>query len=131
MNEIHDCRECKKYGTDYDCRENCEGRDMFEPIKKKTKKLIIEIDEETYNAVIGDEWIDSEYIDNIINTIQNGTPLEEELEKIKAELEYMAETQTIVEDSVGMAYHKSRRRIILEYYALKIIDKRISELKGE
>ena len=39
MNEIHDCRECRKYGTDYDCRENCEGRDMFEPIKKKEKEL--------------------------------------------------------------------------------------------
>ena len=34
MNEIHDCRKCKNYGNDYDCRENCEGRDMFEPIKK-------------------------------------------------------------------------------------------------
>ena len=38
-------------------------------------KLIIDISEETYNAVIGDEWIDSEYIYNIINSIQNGTPL--------------------------------------------------------
>ncbi len=38
-------------------------------------KLIIDIPEETYNAVMGDEWIDSEYIYNIINSIQNGTPL--------------------------------------------------------
>ena len=29
MNEIHDCRGCKHYYTDY------EGRDMFEPIKPK------------------------------------------------------------------------------------------------
>ena len=41
-------------------------------------KLIIDISEETYNAVIDDEWIDSEYINNIINSIQNGTPLPKE-----------------------------------------------------
>ncbi len=40
-------------------------------------ELIIDIPEETYNAVMGDEWIDSEYIYNIINSIQNGTPLPE------------------------------------------------------
>lgn len=42
-------------------------------------KLIIDISKETYNAVINDEWIDTEYINNIINSIQNGTPFEEEL----------------------------------------------------
>lgn len=40
-------------------------------------KFIIDISEETYNAVIGDEWIDSEYINNVIRSIQNGTPLPE------------------------------------------------------
>lgn len=39
MNEIHDCRDCKNYGTDYDCRENCEGRDMFESKKGVLAKI--------------------------------------------------------------------------------------------
>ena len=43
MNEIHDCRECRKYRTDYDCRENCEGRDMFEPIEKKTMREMVKV----------------------------------------------------------------------------------------
>ena len=50
MNEIHDCRECRKYGTDYDCRENCEGRDMFEPIKKKEKEKELKVQSETFKA---------------------------------------------------------------------------------
>lgn len=49
-------------------------------------KLIIDIPENTYNAVIGDEWIDSEYIYNIINSIKNGTPLD----KIRTEIKDIA-----------------------------------------
>jgi len=49
-------------------------------------KLIIDIPEKTYKAIIDDEWIDTEYINNTITSIQKGTPLSEELEKIKAEL---------------------------------------------
>ena len=66
-----------------------------------------------------------------VEAIENQKSIIEELEKIKTKLEYMAETQTIVENRVGMAYHKSRRRIIFEDDALEIIDKYISELKGE
>ena len=54
----------------------------------------------------------------------------EELEKIKLEMKSVATTKTIVEDSVGMAYCKSKRSIITEDIVLEIIDKRISELKG-
>ena len=36
-----DCTNCKHYYTDYDCREFCESRDMFEP-KTMTDKHIKE-----------------------------------------------------------------------------------------
>ena len=38
-------------------------------------QIVIDISEKTYNAVIDDEWIDSEYINNIIRSIKNGTPI--------------------------------------------------------
>lgn len=43
-----DCTDCKHYYTDYDCREFCESRDMFEPNKKIKKMTDKEVIEELY-----------------------------------------------------------------------------------
>lgn len=85
-------------------------------------KIIVDMSEETYNAVIGDEWIDSEYIDNIIKAIQNGILLSEELKEIKAE--------TIIDElekiKAEIEYHRKKHNCgVLE--CLDIIDK---EIKG-
>ena len=49
-------------------------------------KLIIDIPEETYKAIINDEWIETEYINNTIHSIQDGTLLEELIDKCISEL---------------------------------------------
>lgn len=38
-------------------------------------ELVIKISEKTYKAIINDEWIDTEYINNTIVAIKNSTPL--------------------------------------------------------
>ena len=60
-------------------------------------KLIIDMPEETYNAVIGDEWIDSEYIYSVINSIQNGTPLPKGHGRLKDEDEIVKAIEDRVE----------------------------------
>lgn len=76
-------------------------------------KLIIDINDNEYMGI-------KKYPDNITSypvtihiydAIRNGTPLEEELEKIKAEFE----------DKI----------LLNQTVAIQIIDKRIKELKGE
>lgn len=95
-------------------------------------KLIIDISEETYNALIGDEWIDGEYIDNMINSIQNGTPPEEELEKIKEKIyRHHNITCNLKCATCFLEYNCELRRKIDLLEDLAIIDKHIEELKGE
>ena len=52
-----------------------------------------------------------------------------ELESLRTEIQNIAISKTIVEDSVDIAYWKSRHRIITEDEALKIIDEKISKAK--
>lgn len=79
-------------------------------------KLIIDIPEEAYKLrVCNPVWFDS----NMDKAIRNGTPLEEELEKIREKMiekckEYRWDNDDIVSDSL-----------------IRIIDNRIEELKGE
>ena len=78
-------------------------------------KLIIDIPNEAYDILteyqVLPDNIDLEYF------VIHGIPLEEELEKIKAELENPK--------VIGMDFFDGL------YYAEEIIDKHISELKGE
>lgn len=78
-------------------------------------KLIIDIPEEDYAQL--DKW--SVYY--FREVISKGIPLSEELEKIKTEIDEIVESE-MKEDvlwSLGLRYSK------------KIIDKHITELKGE
>ena len=80
MNEIHDCRDCKNYGTDYDCRENCEGRDMFEPNKRgQMMKLVIDIPEDV-KGIIDRKGTNEIVVETIWKAVKNGIPLEEHCE---------------------------------------------------
>lgn len=85
-------------------------------------KLIIDIDEEIYKSSKQEcAENDSLIIDNFTLTIGNGIPLEEELEKIKAEIDEIVERE-MKEDmrwSLGLRHSK------------KIIDNHIKELKGD
>lgn len=49
-------------------------------------KLIIDIPEKTYKAIINDEWIETEHINNTIRSIQDGTLFEELIDKCITEL---------------------------------------------
>ena len=49
-------------------------------------KLIIDIPDKTYKAILNDDWIETEYISNTIRSIQDGTLLEELIEKCIYEL---------------------------------------------
>lgn len=75
-------------------------------------KLVIDISEEDYDYIKNSD-------DMNFNVIKNGIPLEEELEDVKAEIEnYEIE---IFDYSYSQGLKK----------AIEIIDKHISELKGE
>lgn len=87
-------------------------------------KLIIDIPKESFELVKNGKEIDFIDAEHIIRTIQNGIPLEEELETIKAEL-------------VGKCNHCNCVSCIFvsledEKCLMKtIINKRISELKEQ
>jgi len=83
-------------------------------------KLIIDIPEEEYRNI----WLMSK--DGIgmalYDWVANGTPLSEELEKIKAEIEDIRSQEENIDSSWCAG---------LKYVNNKIIDKHIAELKGE
>ena len=87
-------------------------------------KLIIDIPKEAFELVKNNTQIDFLDAIHIISIIQNGTPLEEELEKIKAEL-------------IGICNHCNCVSCVFvsledEKCLMKtIINNHISELKGE
>ena len=86
-------------------------------------ELVIKIDEKDYDTIknlsvyIPSERSGKRFIYLALNSIKNGTPLSEELEKIKAEIEC----------------NMGKNNCDLYGYAdsLVIIDKEIAELKGE
>ena len=98
MNEIHNCRGCKHYYTDYDCQEFCEGRDMWESnkqAKKKSIKMVIDIDEEVKKAFDNAKSNDLkdcyyDYGGVIGNAIKNSIPLKEYCESF---IYYPTETE--------------------------------------
>ena len=70
-----DCTDCKHYYTDYDCREFCENRDMFEPnkkIKKMTNQKAIETLKNIKAGFETDEWLqdDVEALERAIKAIK-------------------------------------------------------------
>lgn len=76
-------------------------------------KLIIDINKKDYNSIISDKLISPRNLNIYERIIANGTPLEEELEQIKAEFE------------------EDRYILLNQTVAIQVIDKHISELKGE
>ena len=120
MNETHDCRECRKHGTDYDCRGNCEGRDMFEPIEKKEKELIAQI------VIDKDEL--SKLVDKAKAEIlaEYNARFKAELEDIKAEI--LKEMENLKGNS-GCNYFSNRTIDNCIGTAAEILDKRIKENK--
>jgi len=84
-------------------------------------KYIIDIPEEVYKRIIFyKEFHDLSDCVTTIKAIENGTPLEEELEKIKAEIMSIGNWREIYEVPNGYVVE-----------CLNIIDKHIAELKGE
>lgn len=87
-------------------------------------ELVIKIDDETYKQAINRTEFDTLSLGvKLIEAVQNGTPLEEELEQIKDEIEdtgaYEQEVYGKTEFLKGITY------------CLNIINKYIEELKGE
>lgn len=90
-------------------------------------KLIIDIDERAYKGCMELKSNDDMGLLglHLINATANGTPLEEELEKIKTDIDEMLKSDEVAED-------KFLNVIINKSYLFKsIINKHIAELKGE
>ena len=84
------------------------------------KKLIIEIDEQTYEDAINDtEWDTLSLGIYLKEQVKKGKPLQTELEEIKTEIETSRNKALTVDKRLGIDM------------ALGILDNRISELKGE
>ena len=77
-------------------------------------KLIIDMDENLYSYISKEDAV---YFPDdggeLFETVKNGTPLQEELEKIKAEI------------------NEKDRQWLPKRYIFELIDNRIKELKGE
>lgn len=76
-------------------------------------KVVIDIPKEAFESVKNDKPIDFLDAVHIISTIQNGIPLVEELEKLKAEFE------------------EDKYILLNQITAIKVINNHIEELKGE
>lgn len=88
------------------------------------KKIIIEIDDKQYEDAINDmEWDTLSLGIYLKELVKNGTPLEDELEKIKTEIDDYDIIE--VSDSIKMGFDT------MQGIALKVLDDHISELKGE
>lgn len=80
-------------------------------------KLIIDIDENIYNHIV----VDSEYFTpSLVNAFKNGTPLDDVLNKIRAEIEQIT-------DTMGVSYNQYVSKIdvfqILDKYKAERSDK--------
>ena len=89
-------------------------------------KLIIEIDEDYYKAIWENGYIYDEDNEDVAKIIKDGIPLEEELEKIKVEIEEISITYHNPYSVMKPMYDKVDTESVME-----IIDKHIKELKGE
>lgn len=81
-------------------------------------KLVIDIPDKKY------KWIKEDtlcYTDEISEAIRNGTPLEEELEKIKVDFEELANDEWNIQVGASKGLE----------CAIDLIEDRIYELKGE
>lgn len=97
-------------------------------------KMIIDIDERAYAGCVKLKSNDDMGVlgFHLINATANGTPLIEELEKIKAEIELTKCNKGCLPRIIAECnISKSNREWCEYYYCLKIINKHISELKGE
>lgn len=83
-------------------------------------KLIIDIPKEELELVKSDTQIDFLDAIHIISTIQNGTPLEEELRKLRLQIHNIEEPD-----------HDFEGFFQCQDEAIEIISKAIDELKGE
>ena len=81
-------------------------------------KLIIDINEKDYNSIISDKLISPRNLNIYERMIANGTPLSEELEKLKTEI------KELKSDSDYYEWYGIRRTV-------NLINKHLSELKGE
>lgn len=93
-------------------------------------KLVIELDEVAYDLLTGKiETANIDLFSTLIKSVQNGTPLSEELKKLKAEIEKENESYiTMWEtgfDDVSYGKYRAYRK------AIGIIVKHIDELEGE
>lgn len=91
--------------------------------RKEQMKHIIYIPKELYKNIVEDNCSMRE-MQILLRVIKDGTPLEEELEKIKAE----------IDESSFETYEKYSEEPIFCNYTLnimQIIDNHIEELKGE
>ena len=110
------CKNCDFYPQ---CRFapnlKCDESEETET-ENNTMKLIIDIDKKIYDrAMLGDFNITV-----FDEAVRNGIPLEEELEKIKTEIQGLIDFE---ESCCG--------NTTLGYQCLGVIDDKISELKGE
>lgn len=95
-------------------------------------KYIIELPEDVYKRTIFyKEFHDLSDCVTTIKAIENGTPLEEELEKIKTEIETKCKVCCLPRIIAECNISKSNREWCEYYYCLKIINEHIAELKGE
>lgn len=88
-------------------------------------KLIIDIPKSIYEYMQTDKYDrhKTEYFEMIIpHSVKDGTPLEEELEKIRAKIN-SKDIDCLYEEDFAYSYGL--------HEAIQIIDDRISELKGE
>lgn len=84
-------------------------------------KLIIELDKVAYDLLTGKiETANIDLFSTLIKSVKNGTPLEEELEKIKEEIQGLIDFE---ESCCG--------NTTLGYECLGVINNKIGELKEE
>ena len=98
-------------------------------------KLVIDIDEEMYKQVIASDiiYVLDDNIDLIMleNAIANGTPLQAELEEIKAEIEKDLEEARERMDNDSYNYKYFSGKLNANIRDIAILDKHIKEIDNE
>lgn len=89
-------------------------------------KLIIDIDEDYYKAIWENGYIYDEDNEDIAKIIKDGTPLEEELKKIKSEIKDEEDSTNWL---VSANFEKGWNEAV--EYAIGKIDNYIEKLKGK
>ena len=96
-------------------------------------KLIIDIDEDYYKAIWENGYIYDEDNEDIAKIIKDGTSLEEELKKIKAEIRKKQEINCDMNCNKCEWNHPAVdiKKVEIVKKDIEIIDNHISALKGE